>query len=185
MLASRKPAVCSCRPALSEADSRRHQRGGERPQHAGEVTARPSVRRHLADRGPDLWPTAGRTGTDRAAATAAAAAAAALQCCRAVVRVCPLQRLGLHGAVKSRECGRRAGLPGSSMAARQRRRQSSAAAAAVSRNTERQSQPSRCAETAETARPGEMSSEVGKPGLGGPYGKGPQAPTGPTKCMQK
>ena len=30
-----------------------------------------------------------------------------------------------------------------------------------------------------------MSSEVGGPDLGGPYGKGPQASKGPTKCMQK
>ena len=35
-------------------------------------------------------------------------------------------------------------------------------------------------------RPGEMSSEVeGGPGLGGPYGKGPQAPKGPTNCVCK
>ena len=30
-----------------------------------------------------------------------------------------------------------------------------------------------------------MSSKVGGSGLGGPYGKGPQAPKGPTRCMQK
>ena len=35
-------------------------------------------------------------------------------------------------------------------------------------------------------RPGEMSSEVeGGPGLGGPYGKGSQAPKGPTNCVCK
>ena len=37
----------------------------------------------------------------------------------------------------------------------------------------------------EEGRPGGMSSEVGGPGLEAPYEKGPQAPKGPTKCMQK